>query len=131
MIVHALVLGLLLNGPALAEDTIHRGPVRPMQWQVYEPAHLQPGQAEVDNWFGEDKIKHFAFSFAITAAVAGAARLVTAGENSAWTGAAFGLAAGVGKELYDQKTRNAASLRDLIWDLAGVGAGVLLMQQVR
>jgi uncharacterized protein YfiM (DUF2279 family) len=86
---------------------------------------------EPDRWFAEDKIRHFAYSYAITTGSAAAARTVTGHHESVAIGAALGLMAGIAKELYDQKGRGNASFRDLLWDVAGVGVAVLVIQQTR
>lgn len=91
------------------------------------------GQPAGDRWFAEDKAKHFVTSFVVTSLSASAAR--TAGldvRSSAYVGAAAGTAIGVWKELRDSgHPGETASLRDLTWDLAGVGAGYAVMRQVR
>jgi uncharacterized protein YfiM (DUF2279 family) len=84
-----------------------------------------------DRWFGEDKARHFFYSYAITTGTAGAARAITGHDESVVIGAAFGLIAGIGKELYDKKGNGNASFRDLLWDVAGVTVGVLVAQQTR
>jgi uncharacterized protein YfiM (DUF2279 family) len=88
-------------------------------------------QVEVDQWIGEDKLKHFAFSLALTSGSAGAARAVTNHDTSIIAGAAVGLVAGIGKEIYDHGRVRSASFRDLLWDVAGVTVGVLIAQQAR
>ena len=84
-----------------------------------------------DLWFAEDKLKHFAFSYMITTGTFAAARTVTGRNESILIGAGVGLLAGISKELYDKKTNRSSSFRDLIWDAAGVAAGVLIAQQTR
>jgi uncharacterized protein YfiM (DUF2279 family) len=86
---------------------------------------------EPDRWIGEDKFRHFFYSYAITTGTAGAARAVTGHDESVVVGAAIGLLAGVGKELYDRKGNGTASFRDLLWDVAGVTVGVLVAQHTR
>jgi uncharacterized protein YfiM (DUF2279 family) len=115
-----LVLPLLL----VAADTA----VTRAQKPRFEPAmpYVAP-----DKWFAEDKLRHFAYSYVITAGTAAAARTVTGRNESVAIGAAFGLAAGIAKEIYDKKTNRSASFRDLLWDIAGVSVGVLVAQQAR
>lgn len=89
-------------------------------------------QAPADRWFGEDKFKHFFASFVVTSLGASAARATgLEAEESAWVGAGVGLGAGVWKEWLDRRTGATASLRDLAWDLGGVGAASAVMLQVR
>lgn len=91
------------------------------------------GQSAPDPWFGEDKVKHFLTSFVVTSLSASAAR--TAGlepRESAFVGVGAGVTVGVWKEIRDIGRRGeTASLRDLTWDLAGVGASYAVMRQVR
>ncbi len=86
-----------------------------------------------DRWIGEDKMKHFFTSFVATSITARAARAAGLDvRSSAWVGAGAGTAVGVWKEIRDQRRRDAsASVRDLVWDAAGVAAGAAVMRQVR
>jgi uncharacterized protein YfiM (DUF2279 family) len=84
-----------------------------------------------DRWFGEDKLKHFALSYMITVGGYAGARFVAGHDESVLIGAGVGLAAGVAKELYDRKTNRSASLRDLLWDVAGVATGMIIAAQTR
>lgn len=86
-----------------------------------------------DRWFGEDKVKHFVASFVATTITAGAARAAGMDANaSAWVGAGASTALGVLKELQDRgRPGQVSSARDLVWDLGGTAAGVLLMREVR
>lgn len=81
-----------------------------------------------DAWFGEDKFKHGILSFLATSLAASGARAAGLHQRaSLWTGAAAGVGAGVWKELRDRNTPGATpSLRDLVWDAAGVGAGAAI-----
>jgi uncharacterized protein YfiM (DUF2279 family) len=81
---------------------------------------LQPG----DSFFGEDKFKHFVTSFIVTSLAASGARAAGLDHDSAlMVGVGTGAAVGVGKELRDLGREDAtASVRDIVWDLAGVGA---------
>jgi uncharacterized protein YfiM (DUF2279 family) len=83
-----------------------------------------------DRWFGEDKFKHLAFSYMITVGTFGAARLIADRDASITLGAIAGVAAGIGKEIYDAKTQGP-SARDLIWDALGIAAAVLIAQETR
>jgi uncharacterized protein YfiM (DUF2279 family) len=83
-----------------------------------------------DRWFGEDKFKHLAFSYMLTVGTFGAARLVADHDASLTLAAIAGVAAGVGKEIYDRRT-NGPSARDLIWDAVGIAAAVLIAQETK
>ena len=86
-----------------------------------------------DPWFGEDKVKHFIASFVATSITASAARATGIdATTSAWVGAGASTAIGVLKELQDtRRPGQVSSARDLVWDLGGTAAGVVLMRQVR
>ena len=83
-----------------------------------------------DGWVGEDKFKHLAFSYMVTAGTFGVARLAADHDASVTIGALAGAAAGIGKEIYDAR-RQGASFRDLAWDALGVVAAVLIAQETR
>jgi uncharacterized protein YfiM (DUF2279 family) len=87
------------------------------------PASAQYG----DEWFGEDKAKHFAACFAFAGAGYGGGALLF--EEPSWarwlTGAGLGMGAGVGKELYDSRPGGSGfSLKDLAWDTVGTATGL-------
>jgi uncharacterized protein YfiM (DUF2279 family) len=83
-----------------------------------------------DRWVGEDKFKHLAFSYVVTAGTFGVSRLAADHDASITIGAIAGAAAGIGKEIYDAR-RQGASFRDLAWDALGVAAAVLIAQETR
>lgn len=98
-----------------------------------------------DRFFAEDKLKHFAVSFAFTSLAASGARATGMGRGPALAvGASTGLALGVGKELRDLRVSRAraaagdttaegstASMLDLAWDAIGVGTATILVAQSR
>ncbi len=86
-----------------------------------------------DRWIGEDKWKHFFASFAVTSISAGGARLVGLdADASLAAGVGAGAALGVWKELRDQRRPDStASVRDLVWDAAGIGAAAAVVAQTR
>lgn len=97
------------------------------------PSHetLQ-GRRERDAWFGDDKFRHFFMSFATTTFAFAGLRLLGAGNDVALPAAAVAsAAAGIGKEIHDRALGRPFSLRDLVWDGAGTGTGVLLLRDVR
>lgn len=80
-----------------------------------------------DAWLGADKAKHFSASagLAIVGYTGGA--LLFDAPAARWVGCAgLALAAGVGKELYDAGRGSFFSFKDLTWDVAGTGTGLLL-----
>ena len=127
-VVTTLLLPLLL----LAADTGRAGPMAPPRtFAIYgESAINRESRDHHDRWFGEDKFKHLAFSYMITVGTFGAARLVADRDASITLGAIAGVAAGIGKEIYDAKTQGP-SARDLIWDAVGIAAAVLIAQETR
>lgn len=85
-----------------------------------------------DRLFGEDKWKHFFTSFVITSLGASGAR--AAGLERDWSlgvGAGLSLTAGAGKEYADFRNpaRGNPSALDLVWDVLGTGAGVVVAAQ--
>lgn len=86
-----------------------------------------------DRWISEDKLKHFFASFAVTSIAASGARAAGASvDQSVWVGAGTGASLGVWKELRDHgRSGETASLRDLVWDFAGVGAASAVLLQTR
>ena len=83
--------------------------------------------ADEDPWFGPDKFKHFGASAALAA---GGYALGSAFFDEVparlGTGAGIALTAGVAKEVADLAGAGSPSLRNLVWDVAGTGAGLLL-----
>lgn len=77
-----------------------------------------------DPFIGEDKFKHFITSFIVTSLAASGARAAGLDHDSAlMVGVGTGAAVGVAKEVRDLGREDAtASLNDIVWDLAGVGA---------
>lgn len=86
-----------------------------------------------DRWFAEDKIKHFVASFVVTSLAASGVRTVGLGaRESLIVGGATGVAVGVYKEIRDARTEGeTASIKDLLWDLAGTGAALGLLDAAR
>lgn len=85
-----------------------------------------------DPWFGPDKLRHLLASFAVTGWAQAGLRLLDAGPDAAVAGgAAISLAAGLGKELHDVRSGGALSLKDLAWDLAGIGLAAALLGAAR
>lgn len=93
---------------------------------------LGPPQ-EIDRWFAEDKYKHFVASFVVTSLAASGARAAGLSRDASLiAGGAVGGAAGVWKEWRDARTPDGvASVRDAVWDAAGVGAALVVAHQGR
>ena len=86
---------------------------------------------ERDDWLGEDKFKHFAMSYMITAASFGTARMAADRDASLTAGIAIGAVAGILKEIYDKRDNRRISVKDLLWDAAGIAAGAVIAKQTR
>jgi uncharacterized protein YfiM (DUF2279 family) len=91
------------------------------------------GAEPVDRWVAEDKFKHFFTSFAVTSlAAAGARATGLDASQSLAAGVAVGAGAGIWKEIRDHRIPgHSASVRDLVWDFAGVGAAAAVISQAR
>ncbi|MBN8231308.1 hypothetical protein JYK02_27710 [Corallococcus macrosporus] len=82
--------------------------------------------ASGDDWFGDDKPRHFAACAAATGVGYGAGAVLFDSPGArALTGVGLGLGVGLGKEVYDRARGNAFSLKDLAWDTAGTATGLL------
>lgn len=82
-----------------------------------------------DPWFGNDKIMHFAGSMML---YTGSYLLQTEFcglHKPAMNSAGLTLTAGLGKEIYDHsRPPNFFSWKDMLWNFAGVGAGMILIK---
>jgi uncharacterized protein YfiM (DUF2279 family) len=84
-----------------------------------------------DAWFAEDKLRHFAMSFAATGFAYGGARFALEPRPARVTAGAAALAAGIGKEVHDARQGRPVSLRDMAWNIAGVALGIALTHNTR
>jgi uncharacterized protein YfiM (DUF2279 family) len=84
-----------------------------------------------DRWFGEDKLRHFFSSFVITSVAASGARATGLTERqSLAVGIGVGGGLGIWKEVRDmRRPGETASIRDLVWDAAGVAAAAVVVRQ--
>lgn len=89
-------------------------------------------QAPADRWFAEDKALHFASSFAATTLSASLGRMAGLEPREAvYAGATTAGLIGIAKEIHDARSpTGSASLRDLLWNSAGIAAGAAVMLQV-
>jgi uncharacterized protein YfiM (DUF2279 family) len=90
-----------------------------------------PQQPQPDRFFGEDKFKHFITSFIVTSLAASGARAAGLDhDTSLWVGAGTGATVGIAKELSDRRREGStASFKDIVWDLAGVGAAAAVQSR--
>jgi uncharacterized protein YfiM (DUF2279 family) len=85
-----------------------------------------------DPWFAEDKLKHFFTSFVVTSLAASGARAAGLDRGPATAaGAGVGVAAGLYKEVRDRRAGDFFSVRDLLWDIAGVGSAAAVLESSR
>lgn len=123
-----LVAAQLLAAPAVQADS---GAVSAMsatraveQDSAQSARNQRPVVPESDAWLGADKFKHAAMSYAITAYTFAA----TDSEPAAVASAAI---AGILKEIYDRRRGSLFSVRDLLWDAAGVALAYAVVKQTR
>ena len=82
-----------------------------------------------DHWFSSDKIKHFFMAAFVQSVGYSALRATQLGHRSSLVGASAGsVVVSVGKELSDARRTGLFSTRDLVWDVAGIGASTLLLE---
>jgi putative lipoprotein len=85
-----------------------------------------------DHWFGADKLKHFFMSAFIESLTFSGLQAIGANRNTAFAGAVSATAGfAVGKEFWDRRVTGLFSYRDLVWDTAGAGAGLLVLRNTR
>ncbi|HEX8395410.1 MAG TPA: hypothetical protein VF665_23875 [Longimicrobium sp.] len=84
-----------------------------------------------DSWIGEDKLKHFFVSFAVTSLAASGARAAGLSRDaSTLVGVGTGVSVGAWKEWSDRNAGTGTpSFRDFAWDLGGVGVAAAVQQQ--
>lgn len=86
----------------------------------------------LDGWFGADKIKHFFMSAFIQSMAYSSVRAAGASHDGAIVSAtAATVGFGVGREIYDGRVKRAFSYKDLVWDGAGLAAGMVLVNNAR
>lgn len=95
------------------------------------PEHPALAAIPDDRWFAEDKARHFALSFAATAFAYGASRFAASPDDARLAAGGVGIALGVGKEIVDVRRGTYFSLKDLVWDAAGVALGLALANGIR
>lgn len=132
------ILSLLLAGLTLGfSPDGHGGPAT--RTEALAVAPLAPAAATAalasvarDPWLGQDKAQHLFMSFALTDMAFGLARAAGLDARAAMPVAAgAALAAGIGKEIYDRRHGRFFSLRDLAFDLLGMGVGLTLASYTR
>jgi len=85
-----------------------------------------------DGWFGADKMKHFFMSAFIQSMAYSSARAAGASHDGAFVSAtAATVGFGIGREVYDGRVKKAFSYKDLVWDGAGLAAGIALVNKAQ
>ncbi len=85
-----------------------------------------------DKWWGADKMKHFFMSAFIQSMAYSSARAAGASHDGAFVSAtAATVGFGVGREIYDGRVKKAFSYKDLVWDGAGLAAGIVLVNKAQ
>lgn len=85
-----------------------------------------------DQWFAADKARHFLISYGLVGFVFAGSRLAGMDRRAASaTSVVAGFGASLTKELADRGQGKGFSLRDLVWDTAGIFVGVLVMQRTK
>ena len=125
ILVFCLVLIVCLNESAVA------------QFNPYGPERFQSSQTaktlNTDRWFGTDKLKHFTTSSFLTAYgyLYFHESAHRSGKFSLNLSAGVALGLGIGKEIYDKKSKKGqASFKDLIADIVGVGLTFFIIKAV-
>lgn len=95
------------------------------------PTTVEAAAPAEDRWIAEDKLRHFALSFAATQMGYGGARFALEPDPAVAAAAAAAVGLGVAKEVRDLRLGGPFSLKDLAWDGAGVALGVFLVRRVR
>ncbi len=81
-----------------------------------------------DTFLGPDKVKHFLMSaFIEDLGFGGLRTLGTSRGVAIGVASAVTVAAGVGREIHDGRTKGLFSFGDLTWDALGLAAGVLVI----
>lgn len=87
--------------------------------------------APPDPWLAEDKIQHFTVSAAATTIGYGGASLALERDAALVAAGATALGLGVAKEVWDVRAGGPFSLKDLVWDAAGVALALTLVNRIR
>lgn len=126
-----LVAGALLGCSSLNAPPVPWQPERPAEQPVEHRITRAALAPHRDPWLGEDKLRHFAMSFAATVFAYAGARTAVEPGNARLAAGAAATGAGVAKEIHDARAGGWFSLRDLTWNLAGVALGLALVHQTR
>lgn len=93
------------------------------------PAAAEERDTSIDPWLGRDKASHLALSFSLVGFGYHLARMEDGQERMAARALSLGatLTLGLSKELWDRRRPGGRfSYKDLIFDLAGAGLGLII-----
>jgi len=91
------------------------------------PTFASASPSDPDPWFGEDKMLHFGVSAALASGGYAAASLIwEEPEERLLAGAGLALGLGAAKEVADLAGYGDPSWRDMTWNVAGTGVGLVL-----
>lgn len=88
-----------------------------------------PRQVLPDRWFAPDKLRHFFLSFGATGVTYAALRAADERAVADWLSPSATMLAGLAKEIVDQSRGWGFSLKDLVWDAAGVAVAMIAMRE--
>jgi uncharacterized protein YfiM (DUF2279 family) len=121
-----LALGLVAGCAGMTADP--GAPAAPASWlEAGDARRPQPA----DPWLAQDKVRHFAMSFAATGFTYGGARTLLDADAAFVTAAVAALGLGFGKEIHDARQGRWFSFKDMVWNAAGVTLGLTLVYHVR
>lgn len=92
-------------------------------------AVLVPPQVPPDRWLAPDKLRHFFLSFGATGVSWATLDAAGAGASADWLAPSLTMVAGLAKEIVDHGRGWGFSLKDLVWDAAGVLVAVIAMRE--
>lgn len=140
----AVVFGALAFASVVSEAQTDRtfasGPINSVYAPGYRAARvgvsadsIPTGHPPVpDSFVGSDKVKHFLMSGFLEALGFGAMQFTGASRaSSIGVASAATVAAGIGREVHDGRTKGLFSFGDLTWDALGLGSALLLISHTQ
>lgn len=106
-------------------------------WRVGFRPRAEPGAGSVglpaptppDHWLAPDKLRHFFLSFGATGVAWTTLDAARAGDAADWLAPSLTMMAGLAKEIVDHGRGWGFSLKDLVWDAAGVFVAMVAMRE--
>lgn len=101
---------------------------------ISTPTYIEKDKVKIssnqDSWRTEDKLHHFLHSTAITSSTYLISKNIGKinKEKSIYISISLGSIVGISKEILDEQKKDSSfSVKDLIYDIAGIAAGILLV----